>query len=85
MQLIEVIEKGINTLCLSRNWSFNLQSNTHTLRENNEEEKNLIENKWYIHQRILKAQRIIFLVHIYIGSHLSIKCTIEQVFESGYM
>ena len=38
-KLIEVIEKGHNTLCLSKNWSYNLQSNTHTSRGNNEEEK----------------------------------------------
>ena len=42
-KLIEVIEKGHNTLCLSKNWSYNLQSNTRTSRGNNEEEKNLIE------------------------------------------
>ena len=38
-KLIEVIEKDINTLCLSKNWSYNLQSNTHILRGNNEKKK----------------------------------------------
>ena len=38
-KLIEVIEKGNNALCLSKNWSYNLQSNTHISRGNNEEEK----------------------------------------------
>ena len=63
---------------------YNLQSNTHTFRGNNEDEKNLIEDKWYIHPRKLQAQEIIFLVHDSVGSHLSIKCTTEQVLESGY-
>ena len=73
-------------MCLSKNWSYNLQSNTHTSRGNNEEEeeKNLIEDKWYIHPRKLQAQEIIFLAHVSVGSHLSIKRTTEQVLESGY-
>ena len=71
-------------MCLSKNWSYNLQSNTHTSRGNNKEEKNLIEDKWYIHPRKLQAQEIIFLAHVSVGSHLSIKHTTEQVLESGY-
>ena len=71
-------------MCLSKNWSYNLQSNTHTSRGNNEEEKNLIEDKWYIHPRKFQAQEIIFLAHVSVGSHLSIKRTTEQVLESGY-
>ena len=63
-KLIEVIEKDINTLCLSRNWSYNLQSNTHILRGNNEKKKDLIVDKSYIHPRVLQAQEIIFLAHV---------------------
>ena len=68
---------------LIKNWSYNLQSNIHTSRGNNEE-KNLIEDKWYIHPRKLQAQEIIFLANVSVGSHLSIKRTTEQVLESGY-
>ena len=39
---------------------------------------------WYIHPRKLQAQDIIFLAHVSVGTHLSIKRTTEQVLESGY-
>ena len=37
----------------------------------NNEEENLIENKLNIHPKKLQTQEIIFLVHVYVGSHLS--------------
>ena len=46
--------------------------------------KNLIEDQLYIYPRKLKAQEIIFLAHVSVGSHLSIKRTTEQVLESEY-
>ena len=46
--------------------------------------KRLIENKLHIHPKILQTQKIIFLAHVFVGSHHSILQTSEQELESEY-
>ena len=81
-KLIEVIEKVIKP-CAYQETGLIIYNEILILQEGIMK-KNLIEDKWYTHPRKLQAQEIIFLTHVYVGSHLSIKRTTEQVPESGY-